>query len=77
MMLRHAALFNGIGGFQIAAEAIGWDTIFSSEINDFTNIVTADKFCAEQLLNIHDTDFSRLLTYMNFYTTNNSKQGII
>ena len=29
------SLFSGIGGFEKAADWVGWDTIVSCEINDF------------------------------------------
>lgn len=35
-MLKHGSLFSGIGGFDIAAEWVGWENIFSCE---------KDKFC--------------------------------
>lgn len=36
----HGSLFNGIGGFQIAAEWAGWENIMSCEIDKFCNKVT-------------------------------------
>lgn len=33
--MRHGSLFSGIGGFDWAAEQIGWENIFSCEINPF------------------------------------------
>lgn len=38
--MRHGSLFNGIGGFQLAAEWMGWKNIMSCEIDDFCNKVT-------------------------------------
>lgn len=38
--MKHAALFNGIGGFQLAAAWIGWENVMSCEINEFCNEVT-------------------------------------
>lgn len=35
----HISLFSGIGGFEIAAEKMGWQNIASCEINDFGNKV--------------------------------------
>jgi len=38
--MTHGSLFNGIGGFQLAAEWIGWDNTMSCEIDKFCNRVT-------------------------------------
>ena len=38
--MKHAALFNGIGGFQLAAQWMGWENVMSCEIDDFGNRVT-------------------------------------
>ncbi len=38
--MKHGSLFNGIGGFQLAAAYMGWQNIFSCEIDDFCNRVT-------------------------------------
>ncbi len=38
--LTHGSLFNGIGGFQLAAEWAGWENVFSCEIDDFCNKIT-------------------------------------
>jgi DNA (cytosine-5)-methyltransferase 1 len=55
--MRHGALFNGIGGFQLAAKWCGWDNVFSVEIDKWCNRVTAQHFpeCA-QYENIYDFD---------------------
>lgn len=42
--MRHGALFNGIGGFQIAAAACGWINVLHSEIDSFCNEVVRRKF---------------------------------
>ena len=34
-MLTHGSLFSGIGGFDIAAEWMGWQNAFHCEINEF------------------------------------------
>lgn len=33
--MRHGSLFSGIGGFDLAAEWMGWDNVFSCEIDPF------------------------------------------
>jgi DNA (cytosine-5)-methyltransferase 1 len=33
--MRHASLFSGIGGFDLAAEWIGWENVFHCDINPF------------------------------------------
>jgi len=33
--LKHASLFSGIGGFDLAAEWMGWENVFHCEINEF------------------------------------------
>lgn len=33
--MKHGSLFSGIGGFDLAAEWMGWENVFHCEINDF------------------------------------------
>lgn len=33
--MRHGSLFSGIGGFDLAAESMGWENVFHCEINEF------------------------------------------
>lgn len=42
--MTHGALFNGIGGFQLAASWCGWQNVFSVEIDKWCNKVTAQHF---------------------------------
>lgn len=35
--MTHASLFSGIGGFDLAAQWMGWDNLFHCEINPFCN----------------------------------------
>jgi DNA (cytosine-5)-methyltransferase 1 len=44
--MRHASLFSGIGGFDYAAEQMGWENVFNCEI---------DKFC-QKVLKYHFPD---------------------
>lgn len=42
--MNHISLFNGIGGFQLAAQWMGWNNIASVEIDPFCNKVTKHHF---------------------------------
>jgi DNA (cytosine-5)-methyltransferase 1 len=37
-MITHGSLFTGAGGFDIAAQELGWNNTFQVEINEFANI---------------------------------------
>lgn len=57
--MRHGALFNGIGGFQLAASWLNWQNVFHCEIDKFCNQVVKQHFpqsiCYED---IKQTDFT-------------------
>lgn len=57
--MRCGHLFNGIGGFQLAAAWMGWENIMSCEIDEFCNKVTKQHFpnCTQHG-DIKTTDFS-------------------
>lgn len=42
--MTHGALFNGIGGFQLAASWLGWENVWHSEIDKFCNKVVKQHF---------------------------------
>ena len=42
--MRHASLFSGIGGFDLAAEWMGWTNVFSCEIEEFPRKVLQHHF---------------------------------
>lgn len=42
--ITHASLFTGIGGFDLAAEWMGWRNVFQVEIDDFCNKVLEKNF---------------------------------
>jgi DNA (cytosine-5)-methyltransferase 1 len=54
--LTHASLFSGIGGFDLAAEWMGWENIFHCENNAF----------CQKVLNYH---FKNSISYGNIKTT--------
>ena len=57
--MKHAALFNGIGGFQLAAQWMGWENVMSCEINKVLNQVTKFYYpnCTQHE-DIRETDFT-------------------
>ena len=58
-MLNHGSLFSGIGGFDLAAEWIGWNNIFHCEWNPFGQKVLAHHFPNSKSYNdITKTDFT-------------------
>ena len=42
--MNHASFFNGIGGFMLAAEWMGWENVFSVEIDKWCNKVSKKNF---------------------------------
>lgn len=58
--MTHASLFSGIGGFDLAAEYMGWDNVFNCEWEDFPHRVLQHQFPnAEQHRDIHDLDATK------------------
>jgi DNA (cytosine-5)-methyltransferase 1 len=58
-LFRHGSLFSGIGGFDLAAEWMGWENVFHCEWNDFGKKVL--KHYWPNSISYHDitkTDFS-------------------
>lgn len=58
--MTHASLFSGIGGFDLAAEWMGWDNIFHCEINEFGRKVL-NYYWPESISyeDIKETDFTK------------------
>lgn len=57
--MTHASLFSGIGGFDLAAEWLGWDNIFNCEIDEFCTKVLNYHFPnATHYGDITSTDFT-------------------
>lgn len=59
IIMTHASLFSGIGGFDLAAELAGWTNSFNCEIDPFCQRVLKYHFPnAEQYADIRTTDFT-------------------
>lgn len=57
--MTHASLFSGIGGFDLAAEWMGWKNVFNCEIDPFCRKVLAYHFPnAKQYEDVKTTDFT-------------------
>lgn len=57
--MKHASLFSGIGGFDLAAEWMGWENVFNCEIDPFCKRVLKYHFPnAIQYGDIKNADFS-------------------
>jgi DNA (cytosine-5)-methyltransferase 1 len=55
--MRHASLFTGIGGFDLAAEWMGWENVFQCEIDPYCQKVLSKNFPnVRRFLNIFDLD---------------------
>jgi predicted DNA-binding protein YlxM (UPF0122 family) len=53
--MRHGSLFSGIGGFDLAAQWMGWENVFHCEINPFCQKVLKKNFpSVPQAGDIHD-----------------------
>ena len=58
--MRHGSLFSGIGGFDLAAEWMGWENVFHCEWNEFGQKVLKYYWPnAESFTDITKTDFTR------------------
>ena len=58
--MRHGSLFSGIGGFDLAAEWMGWENIFHCEWMEFPRKVLEYHFPnADSLIDICKTDFKK------------------
>lgn len=57
--MKHGSLFSGIGGFDLAAQRVGWENIFHCENNSFCRQVLKKHFPnAEAHSDIKTTDFT-------------------
>jgi len=58
--MRHGSLFSGIGGFDLAAEWMGWENAFHCEWNDFGQKILKHHFPeADSYSDITKTDFKK------------------
>lgn len=56
--MTHGSLFSGVGGFDLAAEWMGWENLFHCEINDFCREFITKRFKGVSYNDITTTDFS-------------------
>jgi DNA (cytosine-5)-methyltransferase 1 len=47
--MRHGSLFTGIGGFDLAAEKVGWENVFAVEIDPFCRDIYTKRFKGTKL----------------------------
>jgi len=58
--MKHGSLFSGIGGFDLAAEWMGWENVFHCEWNEFGQKVLKYHFPnADSYGDITQTDFTK------------------
>lgn len=58
-MLKHGSLFSGIGGFELAAEWMGWENVFHCEKNEFGSQVIGHYWPeSKHFEDVTTTDFS-------------------
>lgn len=58
--MRHGSLFSGIGGFDLAAEWMGWENVFHCEWNEFGQKILKHHFPkADSFEDITKTDFKK------------------
>jgi len=67
--MRHGSLFSGIGGFDLAAEWMGWENKFHCEWNEFGQKILKHYWPnAEQFTNIITTDFTKYANKIDILT---------
>jgi DNA (cytosine-5)-methyltransferase 1 len=67
--MKHGSLFSGIGGFDLAAEKIGWENLFHCEWNEFGQKVLHYYWPkAEQFTDITKTDFTKYANKIDVLT---------
>jgi len=67
--VRHGSLFSGIGGFDLAAEWMGWENVFHCEWNEFGQRVLKYYWPkAESFTDITKTDFTKYANRIDILT---------
>jgi DNA (cytosine-5)-methyltransferase 1 len=67
--MKHIGLFEGIGGFSLAARWMGWETVAWCEIDEFCQRVLKHHFpYAEALTDIKQTDFKKYANAVDIVT---------
>jgi len=67
--MRHGSLFSGIGGFDLAAEWMGWENVFHCEWNTFGQKVLHHYWPnAEQFTDITKSDFTKYANTIDILT---------
>ena len=67
--MRHGSLFSGIGGFDLAAEWMGWENVFHCEWNPFGQRVLHHYWPnAENFTDITKTDFTKYANTIDILT---------
>jgi len=67
--MRHGSLFSGIGGFDLAAEWMGWENVFHCEWNEFGQRVLKYYWPkAESFTDITKTDFTKYANRIDILT---------
>jgi DNA (cytosine-5)-methyltransferase 1 len=67
--MRHGSLFSGIGGFDLAAQWMGWDNVFHCEWNPFGQKVLHYYWPeAEQFTDITKSDFTKYANTIDILT---------
>lgn len=67
--MTHGSSFSGIGGFDLAAEWVGWQNLFNCEIDLFCQTVLKHNFPnAEQFTDIRTADFARYKGRIDVFT---------
>jgi DNA (cytosine-5)-methyltransferase 1 len=56
--MRFADFFSGIGGFRVGLESIGWECVFSNEINYDSNLIYKTNFSLDKLFEGSIADLS-------------------
>jgi len=67
--MKHGSLFSGIGGFDLAAEWMGWENVFHCEWNEFGQRVLKHYWPnAESFHDITKTDFTKYANQIDILT---------